>query len=439
MQHVLALQIVRKGGYNTAVMKILFILECANCLTNGTSATCLRFAEELRKKGHECKVLGCYFENQQDPAWYVGFDHFKFPIFEALIHKEGFNFVKVDPAKIYEEVKTADVVHLFLPFKFSNVARLIAQYIGVPVTAAFHMQPQNVTSAIHMGQVGFVNDVLYGSFRRYLYRHVKHIHCPSQMIADQLISHKYSMCVPHVISNGINEYFHPIEAERPKELEGKYIVTMSGRLAREKRQDLIIRAIAESPYNEKIQLILCGQGPEKDRYLALAKKVKLANMPIIGFQSQESLRNILNYTDLYVHASDFEIEGISCIEAFACGAVPVVSDSKLSATRSFALDPQCIFKHGQYKSLKHRINYFIEHPERKEELSKQYIELAPKYALPIMVDRFEEMLKEAIEDKKNGQDLPTLRPSKTDRIKAKKIFRALKRNGIIEEIPENLR
>ena len=56
-----------------------------------------------------------------------------------------------------------------------------------------------------------------------------------------------------------------------------------------------------------------------------------------------------------------------------------------------------------------------------------------------MVDRFEEMLKEAIEDKKNGQDLPTLRPSKTDRIKAKKIFRALRKAGIIEEIPEELR
>ena len=40
-------------------MKILFVLECANQPTNGTTASCVRFAKELEKKGHEVSIIGC--------------------------------------------------------------------------------------------------------------------------------------------------------------------------------------------------------------------------------------------------------------------------------------------------------------------------------------------------------------------------------------------
>jgi glycosyltransferase involved in cell wall biosynthesis len=75
---------------------------------------------------------------------------------------------------------------------------------------------------------------------------------------------------------------------------------------------------------------------------------------------------IINYSDLYVHASDAESEAISCIEAFSCGKVPIISDSKVSATNHFALDPRCLFKAGKSESLRERIEYFIQHPEAKK-------------------------------------------------------------------------
>ena len=39
-------------------MRIVFVLECTNTINNGTGATCYRFAEELRKKGHDIVMLG---------------------------------------------------------------------------------------------------------------------------------------------------------------------------------------------------------------------------------------------------------------------------------------------------------------------------------------------------------------------------------------------
>ena len=418
-------------------MKIVFALDCANIVNNGTGATCLRFAEELRKRGHEVVLIGVSIDEKEHPD-YVGLKHYKFPVFEWLIAKEGFNFACVEEDKIYNAVKDADVVHVFLPFKIENVTRLIAEGVDVPVTGAFHLQPQNITSAIHIGKARLINNILYYSFRRYMYGQIGNLHCPSKMIANQLEKHHYTS-KNWVISNGVSPFFHRIEAKKPSKYDDKYVISMTGRLAGEKRQDLIIKAIAESKYNDKIQLILCGQGPDYNRLVHLSKKVGLKNEPIIGFQNQDELRKILSYSDLYVHASDFEIEGIGCIEAFACGAVPLISDAELSATNTFSLDDEhCIFKHGNYHDLSKHIDWFIENEDFKNSLAAKYIEYAKEFTLEKEVDEMEKMLESAIKDKKEGKDFPTLHPRKKDIKKMKKIFKRLKEQGVIDKIPAKL-
>ena len=421
-------------------MKIVFVLESINLLKNGTTATCLRFATELQKKGHEVLLLGHGMPEGVTPVAPVyPLPFYKFPIFEPLIEKEGFNFVKCDCAKIYDAIKDADVVHLFLPFKLENVTRIIADNLGIPVTCAFHLQPQNITSAIHLGHFRLLNNILYKSFKTYLYNQCAQVHCPSKMIAEQLKIHHYDRNITHTISNGIIPFFHRVKANKPDEFADKFVVTMSGRLASEKRQDLIIKAIASSKYNDRIQIVLCGQGPNKRRYIHMAKRWKLANPLQIKFCTQEELREVVSYTDLYVHASDFEIEGISAIEAIACGAVPIISDSKESATGAFALDDRCLFRHGSYRSLREKIEHFYENQSELKPLSEAYIESSKAYALDLQVDALEAMLCQAIEDKKQGKDLPTACPRKKDIRKGRKYFKRIIKAGAIDEMPERLR
>lgn len=418
-------------------MKVLFVLECANKMTNGTSATCVRFANELRKRGHEVRIIGVGDENTKNDPNYIGLRNFHFPFFQGIIEKEGFNFAHIDYEIIYKAVEWCDIVHYFLPFKLANKTRLIAQALHKPVTGAFHMQPQNITSALGCGTKAWPNNILYKSFNNYIYKKTKRIHCPSEMIATTLKNHGYLKNEYHVISNGVSDFFHPIEVKKPEELQGKFVVTMVGRLANEKRQDLIIKAVAKSRYNDYIQIILCGSGQNKKRYERLAKKVKLANPLIIKFCKPEELREVLNYTDLYVHASTYEIEGISCIEAFACGAVPVVSDSDESATKSFSLnDKECVFKTGDADSLCHRIEFMYENRMEKRKLSNLYLEFSKEFALPRMVDSMEEMLNLAKEDLEKGEDFPTLYPAPKDKRLAKKIFNKLLKKGVIKELPD---
>ncbi len=171
---------------------------------------------------------------------------------------------------------------------------------------------------------------------------------------------------------------------------------MIGRLSGEKRQDLIIQATILSRYKNQIQLVFAGKGPKEAEYKNLGKA--LPNPPIFGFYSQEELLNLINYSDLYVHASDAEIEGISCMEAIACGLVPVISDSKLSATNEFALTAECLFQAGDAQSLADRIDYWIEHPQEKATLSQIYASRANDMRVDNCIDKAELMYQKTIEN-----------------------------------------
>lgn len=409
-------------------MKILFVLECANQLTNGTSSSCLRFAEELEKKGHEVSIIG--YDHITNGGWhrYYGLPKYKMPFADGAIVKDGFLLCKMVYKTIEEAIIGQDLVHLFLPFKLSNVCRLYAQKHGVAVTTAMHIVPQNCTAAIHLGWSKLINGIILLSFKRYLFNQVRYIHCPSPMAARLMDKFHFKNSEARVISNGVIPFFHTIPVQRPKEYQDKFIVCMSGRLADEKRQDLIIKAVARSKYNDRIQVILCGQGPNKDRYLKLAKK--LANPIQIKFCSYEELREIMNYIDLYIHASDYEIEGIAAMEAITCGAVPLISDHPYCATKDFALDQEhCLFKHGSPKDLQRKIDWFYENPEELQRLRGLYLKDAPKYALANQVDALEQMFLDAYQEQKEGKDLHTLKPRGKDKRLFARYSRAAKRQA----------
>ena len=407
-------------------MKILFVLECANQPTNGTTASCIRFAKELEKKGHEVTILGCDRIVGEKYHRYYGLPKYHFPFADKAIVKDGFLLCKMVYETIFEAIKGKDLVHCFLPFKLSNVCRLIAEEQGIAVTTAFHIVPQNCTAAIHLGWSKIINGTVLHCFKRYLYDNIRYVHCPSKMAAELMAKHHFKFNEARVISNGVIPFFHQIEAKRPEGLENKFIICMSGRLADEKRQDLIIKAVGKSKYNKDIQVILCGQGPNEQIYQRLAKR-KLANPIIIKFCSHEELRETLNYIDLYIHASDYEIEGISAMEAISCGAVPLISDHPVCATKDFALDERSLFKHGSVKDLTKKIEWFIEHPEEKKEMQAKYLEGAKQYEMSYQVDALEQMFFDAIKDVKEGKDLHTIRPRKRDDRYRKRIHHLLEK------------
>ena len=203
-----------------------------------------------------------------------------------------------------------------------------------------------------------------------------------------------------VISNGVMPLFKEQPSEKSEEFKDKYCIIYMGRFSEEKRHEVLIDAVNKSKYRDKIQLIFTGKGPLQNKLQKLGQK--LPNPLKIWFLTPEEQVKTLNYCDLYVHASDVELESIACTEAISCGLVPIISDSKTSATNTFALTPNNLFKSGDSTDLAEKIDFMIENPKVKEKLKKEYHEYAKQFQIEHCIDKMEEMFKNAIkENEKN--------------------------------------
>ena len=372
-------------------MKIILVTDEYGSLNNGTTMTAHRFYQMLRERGHDVHMLASGELTEPDYRARAG----QYPIATKVAAKQGFGFAVPDEALFRRAFRGADVVHFLLPLPFEKKAMKICREMGVPMSAAFHLQPENITYICHMPRETLANGI-YTYFRHSFYKYFDHIHCPSEFIANQLIKHGYKAKM-HVISNGVDDDFTP--AQKPqKRKDGKIHILMVGRLSPEKRQKVLIEAVRGSKYAGKIQLHLAGKGPCME---ALVKQgEKLTNPPEFGFYSKEELIGLIRSCDLYVHASYIEIEAISCMEAFACGLVPVICNSPKSATTQFALCEESLFAPDDPDDLARKIEYWIENPERKAVMSVKYAQQGEKYRVSRSVEEAERMFLETIRDYK---------------------------------------
>lgn len=398
-------------------MRVLLVIDQFGEANNGTTVSARRFANALSRHGHEVRVVCSRGDadgpHAASPAALDGvvrylLEPLRVPGFNGIIAGQGMTLAKPDDDVLRDALGWADVAHFMLPFWLGVRGKRLADALGVPSTAAFHVQPENITYSVGLGRVPVLNDVVYTAFRPF-YNRFGHVHCPSRFIAGELRDHGYSADL-HVVSNGVDASFVHRKLPKSADLKGKVVITMTGRLSAEKRQDVLIDAVRRSKHADRIQLVLAGRGPLDVRYRL--QGAALSHPPMIGFFTQEALRDVLAMSDLYVHAADAEIEAVSCIEAIASGLVPVISDSRASATGQFALDERSLFRAGDPDDLARAIDYWIEHDDERSRMELAYAEAGAAYGIDACVAQVEAMLHQAVADARSDaaaellEDLP---------------------------------
>ncbi|MCO7271582.1 glycosyltransferase [Cellulosimicrobium cellulans] len=382
-------------------MRVLLVIDQFEDPTNGTTISARRFAVALRERGHEVRVACCRgavrpgdaaHETSADDVVHYRLEALGVPGFNRVIAGQGWVLAQPDDDVLRDALGWADVAHVMSPFWLGSRAKRLADALGVPSTAAFHVQPENVTYSLGLGRVAPLNDLVYAVFRPF-YDRFGHVHCPSRFIAGELRDHRYRATL-HVVSNGVDPGFVPRTVPKSADLTGRFVITMTGRLSREKRQDVLLDAVGRSRHADCIQLVLAGRGPLAERYAQ--QGASLPHPPRIGFLAQDELRDVLAMSDLYVHAADAEIEALGCLEAVATGLVPVISDSRASATGQFALDERSLFRAGDAADLARAIDYWIEHDEERTRMGAAYAAVGREHALDVCVPQIEEMLRQAV-------------------------------------------
>lgn len=378
-------------------MTVVVVCDVLGEENNGTTIASMNLIRHLRAQGHRVRILCADQDKKGQADVYVvpnlnlGF------LLNAYVAKAGVTLAKPDNAIIRRAFEGADLVHVMMPFPLGIRAARLAKEMGLPLTAGFHMQAQNFTSYIKMCKVEPVNHLVYRVVYRKLYRHADAIHYPTHFIQALFERSIRKKTNGYVISNGVHDYVRRREIPKPAEFAHKIVILTTGRYAREKSQETLIKAVKHSKFRDHIQLILGGQGVRERYYRRLARKLPV--MPIFHFYDRKELIDVLNYADLYVHPAEMELEGISCLEAIVCGKLTIVSDSKNAATKEFAVDEKCVFRNRSAKSLAGVIDYWIEHPEEREACAQKYFESAVAFRQDACMAQMEAMMQEVIHGK----------------------------------------
>ena len=371
-------------------MKITVVCDVLGEENNGTTIAAMNLIRHLSSRGHEVRIL-CADKDKKGHAGCYVVPNRSFGPLDPYLASNGVTLAKPDREIVREAIAGADIVHVMLPFSLGLSAAKEAHAAGIPLSAGCHLLAENFSVHVFMKKSHLVNRLAYVYFNR-LYKWCDSVHYVTQYIRD-LYESMYGKTNGYVISNGVNEIFFPKEEEG--EDDGMINILYTGRYSKEKSHKTLIRAVKYSAHKDRIRLIFAGDGPMKKKLERMARKLPVP--PVFRFFTREEMVHVNRRADLYVHAAEYEAEGIGCLEALATGVVPVICDSPKSATRFYALDEKSLFRAGDAKELARKIDWWLDHPEEKAEYSKKYAQMArEKFDHTACMDAMEHMLEETV-------------------------------------------
>jgi 1,2-diacylglycerol 3-alpha-glucosyltransferase len=351
----------------------------------GAAQSSTRFVNALRER-HDVTVI----TTGEPEAGLVIFPSFYVPGAQKRLEGNDFAFAAPNRKRLRQVLAGFDIVHIqySLPLGFS--AQRAAKELGIPVVYGFHFQPENLLYNLNLSSE-WLRRALYQLFIRLFYNKADHVICPSEFALDELRHFGFNKPAT-VISNGLPEHFAPMEIAKPEESEGKFVILVVGRLAREKRHDVIIEAIRGSRHVRDIQLIVTGKGPIEAKIRELGRC--LPNPPRVGFVNEEELLRLYNTADLFIHASEVELEGMAVLEAIGCGLPALIADAEASASKQFALDSQFLFQHGDSEDLRRKIDFLIDHRDLLDKAGSAYRKKAVAFSFQGAVRQTEAIYQE---------------------------------------------
>ncbi len=309
-----------------------------------------------------------------------------------------FVMARPDRAVLAHAFSNADVVHLQLPFWLSFAALDEARRLGLPVVAGFHVQPENALFNVGIHS-DWLNRTIYRALVKHFYNRVDAVICPTRFAEQKLQSYGLHTS-SYVVSNGVPpDVARAMEgrplSRTPRRADDKFLILAVGRLASEKRQDLIIEAVRRSRHKDRIRLVLSGGGPREAELKTLASV--LPNGAEIGFLSREKLLEYFATADLFVHASEVELEGMSVLESMSAGLPALIAAAPESAASAFALNDDFLFPSGDAEALRAKIDALIEDPAKLETARQPYRDRARQFDFTASVGRMVEIYRSVVD------------------------------------------
>jgi glycosyltransferase involved in cell wall biosynthesis len=344
---------------------------------NGTVVSTRRFVDALAAQ-FDFKILLALAPDEALEANCMGFSRLRIPGINFIIDRMKAPLGLPNRQKLQQAMQEADLLHVQFPFFLGHGAIAEAKRQDKPVVMSFHVQPENILSNLGVSS-RWLTDLLYRFFIWRFYDRADCVIAPSQFAADLL--HEAGLAQPvTVLSNGVTEDFFlahtpvyaPVHAS-VNETPMFHIVSV-GRLAKEKQQPQLLRAIAASRFKNEIRLTLAGTGPQQGKLMDLA--AELGVQAEIGRVSDERLKRLYQTADVFVQTSAVELEGMSVLEAMAAGCPVLINRSNTSAVPEFVVAPEATYAMNDVADLTHKLEAMLENPDLRSAAGQENRQIA---------------------------------------------------------------
>ena len=302
-------------------MNILFTSRYFYPFVGGTEKQALSLASSLVKKGVNVKIITSRFEKKW--AKHEIMDEVEvIRLFSPRIKVLGaFVFLFCLAVYLIKYRKKFSLIHTFQIGYTSSLSILLANLLRKP-------------SVIKLACSGWGGDIqrarktLYGKIFLFMAKKASSVITLSSTIEGELIEEKIDPSKTKLIHNGVDlERFKKIEGKsqlrKKLEIPDKKSIIYTGRLVYQKGIDVLICSFSKLNGETGCQLIIIGDGPERQNIVRLIDHYQLSKSVIL-IDEVDGVDSYLNVADVFVLPSRFEGLSNSLLEAMACG-LPVIS------------------------------------------------------------------------------------------------------------------
>jgi len=309
-------------------MKVLITTDVYDSIINGVAVSIANLIVGLKAQGHEVKVLTLSKDirsHKQDNIYYVN----SFPLKIYPDARATFSF-KHQYIKELEAWKP-DIIHSQCEFFSFMFAKKLADHLNIPIVHTYHTLYEYYTHYFIPSKRLGKKVVSKGT--RLICKHVDSVIAPTEKTASILRS--YDINVPIItIPTGISLRhlqkevtpleIHSLKARYAIPADSTVLLTI-GRVGKEKNIEELIDYMARPEIQQMpFVFVIVGDGPNRT---ALENKVsQLSLQSCVKFTGKIPPEDIYRYYrlgDIFVSASSSETQGLTYIEALACG-LPLV-------------------------------------------------------------------------------------------------------------------
>lgn len=385
-------------------MKVLLVTDTYVPDVNGTAVFVYRLAQMMAGAGHEVYVAAparsFRHERYSHQPNVTVFGVPSASIFNYAYFRAPTTLFSKKKLEAFIKEVNPDIIHLQQHFMIGREVRGIARRLGIPTIGTNHFLPENLVH--YMPKVMHKPLSVFG-FNQLLsvYGDLHVVTTPTATAAGVIEEIGFtSKIIP--ISNGIDlKRFSPKNKGdylfKKYKIPRKKTILFVGRLDKEKRVDLVIRAFSLVREKVDAQLVLVGPGTQKLPLKKLVKKLGLEKHVIFtGFVEDADLPNVYRVGDVFVNAGIAELQCIAAMEALASG-LPIVASDYQALPELVAVGKNGYLFHDDYSELANHLIKILQDDKLRAAMSKASLQVISKHSFEKTVETYTGLYKKTIE------------------------------------------